>query len=116
MSKTSWLSDPLGRINNISLAPNSKNSLLPLFEAIMNSIHAIEEKYGRDEISRGVIDIEVLRNHEQSAIGFTIKDNGIGFDQGNMESFRKSDSRKKIKFGGKGVGRLLWLLFFSYTK
>lgn len=26
-----------------------------------------------------------------------------------MESFRKSDSRKKIKFGGKGLGRLLWL-------
>lgn len=109
MSRTSWLSDPLGRINNISLSPNAKNSMLPLFEAVMNSIHAIEEKFGRDEISKGFIDIDVLRNDEEGAVGFTVRDNGVGFDQGNMESFRKSDSRKKIRFGGKGVGRLLWL-------
>jgi len=45
-----WRSDPEGRINNISLAPNQKNSLFPLFEAIMNSIQAIEERFGQDQV------------------------------------------------------------------
>jgi hypothetical protein len=42
MAETGWLSDPIGRINNLSLAPSPKNTLQPMFEALMNSIHAIE--------------------------------------------------------------------------
>ncbi|MFM2280683.1 MAG: hypothetical protein RLZZ444_2914, partial [Pseudomonadota bacterium] len=41
--------------------------------------------------------------------GFTVTDNGIGFNADNLTSLRRFDSRKKAKLGGKGVGRLLWL-------
>lgn len=75
----------------------------------MNSIHAIQERFGTDRLSSGVIDIEMTENDEGSYTGFIITDNGIGLDTDNMISFRKSDSMKKVKFGGKGVGRLLWL-------
>ena len=109
MTETGWLSDPIGRINNLSLAPSPKNTLQPMFEALMNSIHAIEERFGRDRLSSGVINIEMTENDEGSYTGFIISDNGIGLDTENMISFRKSDSMKKVKFGGKGVGRLLWL-------
>tara|TARA_R100001369_G_scaffold60803_1_gene87598 strand:+ start:465 stop:2429 length:1965 start_codon:yes stop_codon:yes gene_type:complete len=109
MAETGWLSDPIGRINNLSLAPSPKNTLQPLFEALMNSIHAIEERFGKNNLSSGVIDIEMTENEEGSYTGFIITDNGIGMNTDNMISFRKSDSMKKVKFGGKGVGRLLWL-------
>jgi hypothetical protein len=107
--ETGWLSDPIGRINNLSLAPSPKNTLQPMFEALMNSIHAIQERFGTDRLSSGIIDIEMTENEEGSYTGFVITDNGIGLDANNMISFRKSDSMKKVKFGGKGVGRLLWL-------
>lgn len=109
LTETGWLSDPIGRINNLSLAPSPKNTLQPMFEALMNSIHAIQERFGTDRIASGIIDIEMTKNNEGSYTGFIITDNGVGLDTNNMISFRKSDSMKKVNLGGKGVGRLLWL-------
>ena len=104
----SWQSDPAGRIRNLSLAPSQKNALVGLFEAVMNSIHAIEERFGKDNISNGVVRIEVIRDKGE-AIGFRVSDNGIGFNEENIDSFRRMDSQAKAKIGGKGVGRLVWL-------
>jgi hypothetical protein len=108
-SDSKWLSDPEGRIRNISLAPHAKNSLFPLFEAIMNSIHAIEELFGKDGLSSGHIEITIIRDEDDNCTGFEVTDNGIGFTKDNLESFVKMDSQKKVQIGGKGVGRLLWL-------
>ncbi|MFH1803295.1 MAG: ATP-binding protein [Pseudomonadota bacterium] len=104
-----WKNDPMGRVNNISLAPNAKNTLFPLFEAVMNSIHAIEERFGKDNILQGRIRINLVRNKKNDCLGFVVEDNGVGFNKGNLESFVKMDSQKKAVVGGKGVGRLLWL-------
>lgn len=75
----------------------------------MNSIHAIEERFGRDGLSKGHIEITVIRNEDDNCSGFSIRDNGVGFTPLNLESFVKMDSQKKAEIGGKGVGRLLWL-------
>jgi len=104
-----WANDPEGRINNISLAPNAKNALYPLFEAVMNSIHAIEERFGKDNISKGFVEITIIHDSKKEYTGFEIRDNGIGFTKRNLESFQKMDSSKKVAIGGKGIGRLLWL-------
>jgi len=111
MSKvfSNWANDPEGRVNNISLAPNAKNALFPLFEAVMNSIHAIEERFGKDEIGKGFVEVTIIRDVNDEYVGFRIRDNGIGFTKKNLESFQRMDSRSKAAIGGKGVGRLLWL-------
>lgn len=103
-----WQNDPAGRVRNISLAPNAKNALFPLFEAVMNSIHAIEERFGKDQISQGIIEISVISDNGEYS-GFQIRDNGIGFTKDNVASFVRMDSQAKAAIGGKGVGRLLWL-------
>ena len=109
--------DIKGKITEKKLAYS--NTLLPLFEAIVNSIQAIEE----DSATKpGIIDIEIIRA-EQSVlslegqeklpdiIDFIVKDNGVGFNDNNYESFNYAHST--YKKGGKGIGRFTWLRAFN---
>lgn len=109
-----------GRVNNFSLPKNQP--LIPLFEAVVNSIHAIDERKKSDpSFSNGQIKISIHWDISQitfdsilpTITGFTITDNGIGFDDNNIESFLQSDSTYKEAIGGKGVGRFSWLLAFD---
>ena len=45
-----------GKINNISSF--KKEALLPLFEAIINSVHAIED---REDLEKGTIKVNIIR-------------------------------------------------------
>ncbi len=114
------LLDLVGRISNTKLAPS--NCLNPLFEAIVNSIHAIEDAGVKD----GKIRVDIDRAHPQRVIefegsavapnpiqSFVVEDNGIGFTDENYRSFQTSDTTAKATKGGKGVGRLLWLKAFT---
>ena len=113
--------DVVGKIDNTSLA--ATRPLQPLYEAVVNSIQAIDEA----QIDDGKISIHVLRetsalfNSKEDArfrpiIGFEIIDNGIGFTDDNFESFCTSDTTYKKSRGGKGVGRFVWLVAFNEVK
>lgn len=112
----------LGRVNNFDLPQNQP--LVPLYEAIVNSIHSIEERKKIDnDFNKGKITIKVVRDDQiKSSLvddgksdlnGFIIEDNGIGFNENNFNSFLESDSPYKASIGGKGVGRLSWLKAFN---
>jgi hypothetical protein len=99
--------DLTGKINNL---PHFKSeALLPLFEAVVNSIQAIEDRQDGD---RGSIVVGIERNPQQvldgirdgiaPIEGFTIEDDGIGFDERNYQSFLTSDS-KHIRSGAKSM-------------
>ena len=105
-----------GRVKKI----RTNDFLVPLFEAISNSVHAISSR----EMSKGEITVEILRRpHQQelldddggelSITSFVVSDNGIGFTEPNMSSFGEADSPLKAPIGGKGVGRFTWLKFFD---
>lgn len=115
-----------GRINNTSLAKTK--GLMSVFEAIVNSIQAIEEtspnfkdSYVRIHIHRhNQLLVPNTRQHIQKRqeaadiVGFTVEDNGAGFNQKNLDSFKTLDSEYKKKKGCRGVGRLLWLKAFEH--
>ncbi|MFA9262984.1 MAG: ATP-binding protein [Undibacterium sp.] len=101
-----------GRLRNIVLTPSASNCLVPLFEAITNSIHAIEDRFGPDGLSSGKIDIAVERNKTEIA-SYRVDDNGEGLTPENYKSFITADSPRKVTRGGKGVGRLTWLKVFN---
>ncbi|TMP59564.1 ATP-binding protein [Pseudoalteromonas sp. S1610] len=110
-----------GRLRNTSL-PKS-HGLMPVFEAVVNSIHSIEERScsetGRvvlriDRAAQGSLDFNV--KSQQPIIGFTITDNGCGFDEVNFRSFETLDSDHKIGKGCRGVGRLMWLKVFDLVE
>ena len=111
--------DLIGRLNKIKLPVT--NAMNPLFEAIINSIHAIEETDGK-----GQIDVYIERENTQTTIkddhssvasnpisGFRVQDTGIGFTKKNFDAFQTSDTTLKVAKGGKGVGRFLWLKAFD---
>lgn len=108
-------SDIIGRVNRLALRPSEKNALLPLMEAVSNSIHSITDLYGADAAAKGSVSINIIRLEGEGSqiVGFDIEDNGIGFTADNFRSFRTPDSRHKEKRGGKGVGRLAWLKVFE---
>ena len=82
--------DFLGRIRNFNLPKNQ--ALVPLYEAIVNSFQAIEDRppSGRGEVAISVKRRAVLDLDEEShghISGFLVEDNGVGFDEENFESF-----------------------------
>jgi hypothetical protein len=105
-----------GRLRNMSLPASATNALVPVYEAISNSIHAVAAKWGDSSAVNGQVDIHIHRLDDKAngtIIGFTIADNGIGLDEKNWTSFCTSDSDHKLDQGGKGVGRLGWLKAFA---
>lgn len=91
---------------------------MPLFEAVVNSIQAIEDR-GR----AGTIHIRIVRDEsptllevEKSSrdiIAFEIEDDGVGFNDDNFNAFSTSDTTYKAARGCKGVGRFVWLVAFD---
>ena len=113
------------RVRNTTL-PKS-HALLPLLEAIVNGIQAIDARYG-PRASSGSIRVVINRSsYEQQSLfesgqgrpplkeieGFTVSDDGVGFNSENMASFTTLDSDYKANLGCRGVGRLLWLKAFD---
>lgn len=118
-----------GRLRNTSLSAG--NGMLPLFEAVANSIHAIED--ASLPPTEGYISVKIIRDGQiridfdkerkrcgpeakGNIVGFSITDNGIGFTDENMESFLTLDSEHKANRGGRGVGRLMWLKAFDRAR
>jgi hypothetical protein len=109
--------DVAGRVRNVVL-PKTK-PLLPLYEAVINSIQAIEDANGQ----AGSITIKLTRDTSarmfqtdkavRDISNFEIIDNGIGFTDENFDAFQTSDTTYKAERGGKGIGRFMWLVAFE---
>ncbi|EIV8502127.1 hypothetical protein BJL76_20615 [Vibrio parahaemolyticus] len=108
------ITDVAGKVGNLKLKPSER--LIPLFEAIVNSIQASD--------SKGRVEVEVIRQRTQMSLdqesdqlqeveSFKITDFGIGFNAENIQSFKTADSTFKAQLGCKGVGRFTWLKVFE---
>lgn len=110
---TTFQANLVRRVHNYVLGTSTpSNSLLPLWEAIYNSLHAIQDRYGEKWTEQGKIDISLIEP-ESSNPSIEIRDNGIGLNKDNFISFMTYDSDHKVARGGKGLGRLSWLKVFA---
>ena len=106
---------------NLHSLPASE-PLLPLYEAIVNSIQSIEDANLPDK--GGFIDVYIKRTPQMTLIGgwetdiesIVVTDNGIGFTDENFTSFDTYASDFKVKKGCKGVGRIMWLKAFDIVE
>lgn len=113
--------DLRGLVERIDLS--APRGLIPLFEAVSNSIDAIEER--KLSPLDGRIRIRLIERRDLATEGydptilfdgFEIADNGIGFTQRNITSFSEAYTLSKVKLGGKGVGRFMYLKVFQFVK
>lgn len=117
-----------GRLRNSHLA--FTKAMIPLFEAVVNSIQSIEDDSAGDgrPIREHRVEIRVFRSDQTSLkldgkptprepiIGFEIEDDGVGFTQANWTSFGLLDSLEKASRGCRGIGRLTWLKAFDRVR
>ncbi|MXO71390.1 ATP-binding protein [Alteraurantiacibacter buctensis] len=105
--------DIVGRIQNMRL-PDGKTAILySIYEAVSNSLHSIEDRFGSEAAKKGWIHVSIATDNDGDVDKISITDNGIGFNEENLESFETSDSRHKYVRGGKGVGRFIWIKTFN---
>jgi hypothetical protein len=103
------------RIERLPKPTNTAAALQPLFEAISNSIHSTQARFGDQVSSRGRVTV-TINTSRQKPVSITVEDNGVGLDDSNFEAFMTTDTDNKITIGGKGVGRLLWLDCFEKVR
>nr|WP_075519053.1 ATP-binding protein [Moritella viscosa]SHO17738.1 Putative uncharacterized protein [Moritella viscosa] len=108
------ITDVEGKVRNLKLKPSER--LIPLFEAIINSIQASAEKANIEvDVYRqqSQITLDIESDKYQDIESFRITDYGVGFNKSNFESFQTADSTFKSSLGCKGVGRFTWLKAFE---
>ena len=107
--------DLQGRLRNTKVA--AQDAFLPVFEAIVNSIHSIQDRFGlEDAAEKGCIQVHVHRVQQHQLPGMAGRppvEPVTSFTDPNLKSFETADSTAKIERGGKGIGRLTWLVVFE---
>lgn len=114
---TSLQGDIVNRVKRLPKPSLAAEALQPLFEAVSNSLHAIEDAFG-DALyqSKGLITVSIQNLRSPDEIEIIVDDNGVGLEQPRFEAFCTTDTDYKMERGGKGVGRLLWLDAFEKIK
>jgi signal transduction histidine kinase len=114
--------DVLGRLRNTKVPLH--HAFLPLFEAVVNSIHSTQDRFGEQVGQLGKVDVRIHRVAQEALPGMRgprpieqivsieVADNGVGFTDANLDAFETADSTAKLERGGKGVGRFTWLVVF----
>lgn len=99
---------------------SSNDSLLPLFECVVNSI--ISLKKGGQPLKDRKIQIKLKRGDYPKQIdidktktiqSIEVFDNGEGFNNENFHSFKTPYSNINKQYGCKGIGRFTWLAAFE---
>jgi hypothetical protein len=107
-----------GLVDRLDLS--QAKAMMPLYEAISNSIDAIQEHgdgWRNHSICVRLVEANDLARQagDNTLIidGFDIVDDGIGFNDKNMEAFQEAHTLSKAKLGGRGIGRFTFLKVFD---
>jgi hypothetical protein len=101
------------RIDRLPKPTNVAAAMQPLFEAISNAIHSVQKRFDENVGQSGRIHVTVNTGRKKEKVWAIVEDNGLGLDDQNWDAFTTTDTDNKIRIGGKGVGRLLWLDCFQ---
>jgi len=104
------------RIDRLPKPSNVAGAMQPLFEAISNAIHSTQARFTETVAEKGRVTVTIVTNRDKKDVWASVEDNGFGLNDENWDAFTTTDTDNKIRIGGKGVGRLLWLDCFEDIK
>lgn len=114
---TTMQGDIVNRVKRFPKPSLAEEALQPVFEAVSNSLHAVEDGFGEALYqSNGSITVTIRNPRSPDDIEIIVDDNGIGLEPPRFKAFCTTDTDYKMARGGKGVGRLLWLDAFERVK
>lgn len=105
--------DMLAVLERTNLSVNIHGFLLPVFEALSNSLDGIEHRFGEQASRKGKIAIKFQNLNDPSKIIISVTDNGSGLNDENYKSFRTPFSGYKLRKRGRGFGRFIAFKVFS---
>lgn len=89
--------DLASEVKRATLPDGLEGFLFPLYEAVSNSFHSLEERWGDDVEEKGHIEIEFDVDGQE----ILIADNGVGFDDKNLGAFLTPLTGNKYERGGR---------------
>ncbi len=115
MARTDTLNKPdmPAVIERTHISHDIRGLLLPVFEAISNSIHGIEQRFEASSGSQGEISITFRFTSESPKLFVSVRDNGVGLDEENYRSFLTPFSGLKLSKRGRGFGRFIAFKVFN---
>lgn len=91
-----------------NLARHTGGFLLPILEAMSNSIHSINDRFSEINASTsGSIQVIVIDGATDDTFSVTVSDNGSGLDDDNMRAFLTPFTGRKLRKNGQGFGRFI---------
>ena len=96
-------------IQRASLPRDLEGFLFPVFEAISNALHSIEDRFGDDAPTKGLIRIKF----DEELRRIDVTGNGEGFTLENTRHFLTPYTGNKLKRNGKGFGRFISFKVFD---
>lgn len=101
--------DLAAEVKRATLPDGLHGFLFPLYEAVSNSLHSIEERWGDELEEKGRIEINIDTDQKR----IVVADNGVGFDRKNLDAFLTPLTGNKFERGGKGFGRFIAFKIFG---
>lgn len=101
--------DLTAEVKRATLPDGLQGFLFPMYEAISNAFHSIEDRWENELEDKGRLDV----TFDDQAREVTIKDNGSGFDEANLSAFLTPLTGNKYERGGKGFGRFMAFKVYS---
>jgi len=96
-------------IKRASLPSGLEGFLFPIFEAISNSLHSIEDRFAETLEVDGEIKVSFSSDNKT----IEVCDNGEGFNKKNLNAFLTPFTGNKLKRKGKGFGRFISFKIFD---
>lgn len=87
--------------------------MLPILEAVSNSMHSIEARFGSKSSIEGHIAISLQSPQDPSKLLVSITDNGVGLNDDNYTSFKTPFSGYKLETKSRGFGRFIAFKIFD---
>jgi Histidine kinase-, DNA gyrase B-, and HSP90-like ATPase len=100
-------------LSRTHLPRNVHGFLLPVFEAISNAMHGVEERFRDQAQSDGVVHVQFKDWKHPNKIVISVSDNGVGLTDDNYRSFRTPFTGHKLKLRGRGFGRFVAFKVFT---